>query len=124
MGKRTGRSAPHLPDEFHGISIAGGRLRHGDGDWPLMGVTATVRDESTETREVTASGIAAAAAAILTTDQIDWTARETTLHGQVVVAVQGQGFAFEVPVPAAERRAAKEFVVAIRVAVKAAEATG
>ncbi len=121
MGTRA--PAP-LPTEFHGVSIAAGRLTHGDLDAPLVGVRVMVRDESTTDHEVTAAGLAEAMRTILTTDQTDWSLRQRVARGVVVLVVAGPGFAFEVPVDARERTAAKEFTVAIRVAVKAAEAAG
>ncbi len=111
-----------MPSEFHGIRLGDGRIRFGATDAPLAGVRALVRDEGSTRQEVTAAGLGRAALAMLFTDQIDWTLTERVPTGQVVVVVVGEDFAFEVPVDARERRAAKEFVVAIRMAVKAAEA--
>ncbi|MBM3670873.1 MAG: hypothetical protein FJW86_01615 [Actinobacteria bacterium] len=121
MGKRNARP---LPTEFHGVSIVDGRLRYGEVDAPLAGVRVLVRDETTTERKVTASGLADAAVRILATDQIDWSFRQPVARGTVVLVVAGRGFAFEVSVDARERTAAKEFAVAVRVAVKAAEAAG
>lgn len=124
MGKRA---PTPLPTQFHGVSIAGGRLRYGDVDVPLAGVRVMVRDESTTTQEVTANGLLQTFLAFVTTDEYgdtDDLFRTTVPHGQVVLAVAAPGAAFEVPVDVRERVAAKEFAVAIRVAVKAAEAAG
>ena len=111
-----------LPTEFHGITIGADQIRCGDKSGPLVGTRAMVRDESTTHDEVTARGIFGnALVGIFTTDEIGWSFSEPVPEGFVYLVVVGEAFAFEVPVEARERIAAKEFVVAIRVAVKAAE---
>lgn len=120
MGKRE---PTPLPTDFHGIQIGGGHIAYGDIRGPLAGTRAMVRDESTTHEEATARGIFGnALVGMFTTDEIGWSFREPVPEGLVYVVVAGEEFAFEVPVDARERIAAKEFVVAIRVAVKAAEA--